>query len=114
MGPIVASSCSSRFVSREARFATVEYLPNLGHGDKGELSAIAKLLVELKMRGAKAVLVDIVQLRRDVNARGVDRRGRDVNQGGCPTCVRQREVTGAAYRAIPAGLPVLVLAQINL
>ena len=93
MGPIVASSCSSRFVSREARFATVEYLPNLGHGDKGELKAIAKLLVELKMRGAKAVLVEIVQLRRDVNARGVDRRGRDVNQGGCPTCVRQREVT---------------------
>ena len=48
MGPIVASSCSSRFVSREARFATVEYLPNIGHGDEGELEAIAKLLVELK------------------------------------------------------------------
>ena len=48
MGPIVASSCSSRFVSREARFATVEYLPNLGHGDSGELEAVARLLDELK------------------------------------------------------------------
>ena len=94
MGPIVASSCSSRFVSREARFATVEYLPNLGHGDSGELEAVARLLDELKMRGAKAVLIEIVQLRRDANARGVDSRGRDVNQGGCPIhCVKQRDVT---------------------
>ena len=60
MGPIIAGTCRTRYVARAARFATVEYLPNMGFGDSGELEAVELLLDELLERRAKVVLVEIL------------------------------------------------------
>ena len=62
MGPQLAAACTNKFAPVGTRFATVEYLPNLGYtnDDAGELAAIEKLLHELQRRGARVALVNIV------------------------------------------------------
>jgi len=62
MGPELAASCSARFVPPETRYATVEYLPNIGYtnDDVGELAALEKIVQSLRDVGAKTVMVNIV------------------------------------------------------
>ena len=62
MGPQLASACTSKFVPVGTRFATIEYLPNLGYtnDDAGELAALEKLLHVLQQRGARVAFVNIL------------------------------------------------------
>lgn len=62
MGPQLASACTNKFAPAGSRFATIEYLPNLGYtnDDAGELAALEKLLHVLQRRGARVVFVNIL------------------------------------------------------
>lgn len=62
MGPDLAASCSAKFVPRGSRFATIEYLPNIGYtnDDDGELAAVEKLMQRMSELGVRGALVDIL------------------------------------------------------
>mmetsp|Transcript_23023 Transcript_23023/g.50385 ORF Transcript_23023/g.50385 Transcript_23023/m.50385 type:complete len:484 (-) Transcript_23023:736-2187(-) len=62
MGPLFNASCAQKYVPEDTRFATIEFLPNIGWSniDEAELSAIEILLQVLHSRGAKTVLVAIL------------------------------------------------------
>ena len=66
MGPQLAAACSNKFAPAGTRFATIEYLPNLGYvnDDAGELAAIEVLLSVLQRRGARTVLINLLPSAR--------------------------------------------------
>ena len=62
MGPQLAAACTNKFAPAGTRYATIEYLPNLGYtnDDHGEMAAIEKLLHVLQSRGARVAFVNIL------------------------------------------------------
>ena len=62
MGPDIAGACTARFVPVGTRFATIEYLPNIGYtnDDASELTSIRQIVQALNAQEAKTVLVNIV------------------------------------------------------
>lgn len=77
MGPILAASCMTKFVSKDVRVATVEYIPNMGYTeeDSDELSALERLIRTLFVRDAQVFVVNIVPgTRRFVHCVGRTRR----------------------------------------
>lgn len=61
-GPIFLSACSAEFISNSTRYATVEYLPNIGYlkDDNAELGSVKNLLNIYKSLGALVFLINIV------------------------------------------------------
>ena len=62
-GPIFAATCARRFIPRAARFATVEYLPNMGFAERDnglEYGAVETLLQRLQRLSARVVLINIL------------------------------------------------------
>lgn len=67
MGPTMFAACGARYVPGSTVFATVEFLPNMGHSggaDTSEAGAVGQLLRTLQQIGATAVLVLIVPAAR--------------------------------------------------
>mmetsp|Transcript_22711 Transcript_22711/g.37552 ORF Transcript_22711/g.37552 Transcript_22711/m.37552 type:complete len:404 (-) Transcript_22711:24-1235(-) len=60
-GPIFAAACSDDVIPSTTRYATIEYLPNIGfvQDDVAELNSIKKLLKELQARKALTFVVNI-------------------------------------------------------
>ena len=102
MGPQLAAACSNKFAPPGTRFATVEYLPNLGYvnDDAGELAAIEMLLSVLQRRGARTVLINLVpsaRMQRFANCKE--------NAVGCTTHAHIVRL-GAALRELAANYSV--------
>lgn len=81
MGPMLCAACASKYIPPTTTLATVEFLPNMGHGmlhhDPGEVTAIDLLLRKLAALRAQTVMVNIVP------------RGLVL---GCPACLKPAEV----------------------
>ncbi len=76
-GPSLAGACASRFIPPETRFATIEFLPNIGYikEDRAELASIKQMLQALDAHGATVYLVNILS--------GSVRYQRDARFGFC-------------------------------
>mmetsp|Transcript_23111 Transcript_23111/g.48529 ORF Transcript_23111/g.48529 Transcript_23111/m.48529 type:complete len:493 (+) Transcript_23111:154-1632(+) len=83
MGPFFAAACTQRFFPPLTRFATIEYMPNMGWvgNDDGELSAIELMMHTLLNRTAKTVLVNILPGASKSKARYPDKCRLSFGQG---------------------------------
>ena len=100
-GPISAGACTDELVPRNTRYATVEYLPNIGYirDDNAELNSIRRLLRELRARGALVFVVNIYSgSQRYADAEKICGRFRNAtNVIGCMTRARVTAI-GASIR----------------
>lgn len=87
--PLPAAICSNDLIPHTTRYATLEFLPNIGYikDNNAELSAIHKLLVKLNLVGALTFVVNIYPgaQRYIDSARICDKFGNMTNVIGCIT-----------------------------
>ena len=63
MGPVLPATCLHKYVPADVRFATVEYLANMGFSggdDLSEVRAVEMLLERLQGLGARTVVINVV------------------------------------------------------